>query len=107
MLGANRELHLLVVGERIKRHPGKVAFLVERIEGHLKVWQTLAVEESLLDGFRLNPAERFHRGVLRVLSLPHHLDDQKGTETIEVGLAAAGGAGGADFVVDPKARAEN
>ena len=73
----------------------------------LKLGLPLRVEQPLLDGVGLDALERFHAGVLRRHAAAHRLDDQERRQVVEIRLAASGGAGGADLVVDVEPGAED
>src|SRR5688500_5388877 len=83
----------------IHRDARVLAFRVDDVEVQAEAGIPLRVEQTLLDRIGLDAAERLESGVLRRQAAAHVLHDQVRSEVVEVGLAAAGGAGGADGVV--------
>ena len=64
-------------------------------------------QQPLLDRVRLHPPQRLHARVLGRAAPAHLLHDEERRQVVEVGLAAAGRAGGAHGVVDPEPGAED
>src|SRR5947209_10194378 len=97
--------HRVVRG--VHGHPGVLPSLIEDVEVETEIGPAAVVEQPLLDGVRDDPLERLHAGVLGMGAAAHGLDDEERGEIVEIGLAPAGGAGGADLAIHVQAGAED
>ena len=102
VLGTERER-----GAFVHRHPSVFSLGIENVEVDAEVWQTSAVQESLLHRVVLDSIQNFHARNFRIRAASQLFDDHKGTEIEEVGFAASRRTGSADCAVNIKACAED
>src|SRR3954468_328133 len=71
----------------VHRDARVLAARVEYVELYAEGWIAVLVEETFLDGVRLDASQSLHPRVLRAASTPHLLDDEERAEVEKIRFA--------------------